>query len=112
MTHLPTGRYLSDSELNGFHLYFIERECLDADEIEPDAPLDLTLEYLKNLNIDFVAGNLMSGDSDAAKRYNSQYQEIIDAGMFVNVSRLNGISTTDIIERAVAANSAKVERAA
>lgn len=76
------------------------RHVPGVDEVVGHAPLDLTLEYLDSLNVDFVGGNLMEGDSQKAKEYNSQYQVIIDAGKFMNIPRTDGISTTEIIERA------------
>lgn len=84
-------------------------ECPDVDEVLSHAPLDLTLEYLQKHKIDYVAGNLMDGDSEAAKRYNSQYQIILDMDRFINVPRMEGISTTDIINRAVAGADTKSE---
>jgi len=76
------------------------KECPSVDEVVAHAPLDLTMDYLDKLKIDYVAGNLMDGDSQKAKEYNSQYQVILDADRFINVPRMAGISTTDIIERA------------
>ena len=77
-------------------------QCPGVDEILPNAPLDLTIEYLNELKIDFVCGNLMDGESESAKRYNAQYKGIIDAGRFLNVPRTEGISTTMLIQRAEA----------
>lgn len=70
-----------------------------VDEIMPNAPLDLTLMFLDENEIDFVCGNLAEGNSEEAKRYNAQYEEIINAARFISTPRTNGISTSEIFRR-------------
>lgn len=78
------------------------RQSPGVDEVMPDAPLKLTLDYLDSIDVTYVCGNLMVGDSIEAREYNSMYMDIVRAGRFLNIPRTEGISTTDILDRVVA----------
>lgn len=74
--------------------------CRYVDEVLRGCPWVLTLDFLDEMKIDFVAHDDLpygSGGGGAA----DIYKEVKDAGRFVATQRTEGISTSDLISRVV-----------
>ena len=55
--------------------------------------------HTPNCRFSFVC--VWEGDSQKSKEYNASYQSAIDANKFIHISRTEGISTTDVIDRII-----------
>lgn len=73
------------------------QECSYVDVILPDAPLEVTLEWIQKHRIDIV----VHGDDISPESMNTFYKTPIELGIFYLVPYTSGISTTDIIKRIV-----------
>jgi ethanolamine-phosphate cytidylyltransferase len=70
--------------------------CKWVDEVTGDAPYVTTLATLAKYNIDFtVHGEDITTDAEGV----DSYQEVKDAGKFRLITRTQGVSSTDLIER-------------
>lgn len=74
------------------------RHCRWVDEVAADAPWQVTMEFLKEHNIDYVAHDDLpyasAGDDDI-------YRPVKEMGMFLTTQRTEGISTSDIITKII-----------
>ena len=69
--------------------------CRYVDEVIPDAPLIVDLEWIKKHNIHVV----VHGDDFSEDLLQLCYKVPIEMGIFEKVPYTPGISTTDIIKR-------------
>jgi len=92
LTYAMKGRTV----MNESERYEAVRHCRYVDELVPDAPWLLDVEFLERNKIDFVAhDDLPYGAGDA----DDIYKWLKDRGQFVATQRTEGISTTDVIAR-------------
>lgn len=68
--------------------------CRYVDQVQPDAPLDVTERFMEKEMIDLV---VYSDELSEAQR--EHYRVPIRLGRFATVARYEGISTTQIIEK-------------
>lgn len=73
----------------------VVESCCHVDEIIPNAPLNVTLEYLDNLNIDYVC----HGDDANEDNIEKWYGEIRKQGRLKLIPYTKNISTTNLLER-------------
>ncbi len=72
----------------------IVRACKYADEVIPNAPLEITHDFLKFHNIDIV----IHGDDMTEFHQNVNYRVPIELGIMRTIPYYKGISTTEIIK--------------
>jgi glycerol-3-phosphate cytidylyltransferase-like family protein len=73
----------------------VVRACRYVDEVVPDAPDIVTLEFLRDNDIAMVA----HGDDLSDEAIATVYAEVAAAGMLQLVPRRTGLSTTQLIRR-------------
>lgn len=73
----------------------IVESCRYVDEVVPNAPLNVTLDYLDSLNIDYVC----HGDDIDADKISSWYGEINNNGRLKLIPYTANISTTNLLQR-------------
>lgn len=71
------------------------KECCYVDEVIPDAPLQITLDWIRQHEIDLI----IHGDDISAENIESFYGIPQKLGIFMLVPYTPGISTTEIIRR-------------
>jgi cytidyltransferase-like protein len=71
------------------------KSCKYVDEVVLNAPLQLKREYLIENNIDYV----IHADGIDPKEAEHMYSAAIELGLYIEVPRTEGISTTDLIQR-------------
>ena len=69
--------------------------CRYVDEVVPNAPLEITREWIENHNIDLI----MHGDDVSSETRNTWYSVPIEMGIYQSVGYTEGISTTELISR-------------
>eukprot|EP00268_Persea_americana_P034691 TRINITY_DN342_c0_g2_i1.p1 TRINITY_DN342_c0_g2~~TRINITY_DN342_c0_g2_i1.p1 ORF type:complete len:329 (+),score=72.63 TRINITY_DN342_c0_g2_i1:96-989(+) len=74
------------------------RHCRWVDEVIPDAPWVVTMEFLDKHKIDFVAHDSLPY-ADASGAGKDVYEFVKSIGKFKETKRTDGISTSDIIMR-------------
>ncbi|XP_076435882.1 LOW QUALITY PROTEIN: choline-phosphate cytidylyltransferase A-like [Babylonia areolata] len=84
--------------MNEFERYEAVRHCRYVDEVVTDAPWTVTMEYLKEHKIDFVAHDDLPYTTGSA---DDVYKFVKEQGMFLPTQRTEGISTTDVITRII-----------
>lgn len=77
------------------------RHCKWVDEVYPNAPWVITEEFMKDLEIDYVAHDGDYYDTP----WGDAYQVPKKLNKFIDTLRTEGISTTDIIQRILRNNS-------
>lgn len=94
LTHSKKGRTV----MNDMERYEAVRHCRYVDEIVPEAPWEISDEFLEKHKIDFVAHDEIPYANDDS---NDLYAHIKARGMFVPTERTEGVSTSDIVARIV-----------
>jgi choline-phosphate cytidylyltransferase len=74
------------------------RHCKWVDEVISDAPWQVTLDFLKEHEIDYVAHDDLPYASAGA---DDIYKPVKELGMFLTTQRTDGISTSDIITKII-----------
>ena len=69
--------------------------CRYVDEVVPNAPLEITREWIEKHNIDLI----MHGDDVSSETRNTWYSVPIEMGIYQSVGYTQGISTTELILR-------------
>jgi cytidyltransferase-like protein len=69
--------------------------CRYVDEVVPNAPLEITREWIEKHNIDLI----MHGDDVSSETRNTWYSVPIEMGIYQSVGYTQGISTTELISR-------------
>lgn len=69
--------------------------CRYVDEVVPNAPLEITREWIEKHNIDLI----MHGDDVAPEVKARWYGVPIEMGIYKSVGYTEGISTTELISR-------------
>jgi cytidyltransferase-like protein len=73
--------------------------CRYVDEVVPNAPLEITHEWIEKNQIDLI----IHGDDVAPEVRNTWYKIPIEMGIYKSVGYTEGISTTELIARIKAA---------
>ncbi|HIF12790.1 MAG TPA: cytidyltransferase-like protein [Dehalococcoidia bacterium] len=74
--------------------------CRYVDEVVPNAPLEITRDWIEKHNIDLI----MHGDDVAPEVRDVWYGVPIEMGIYKSVGYTDGISTTELISRIKAAD--------
>ncbi len=69
--------------------------CRYVDEVVPNAPLEITREWIEKHDIDLI----MHGDDVSPKTRDTWYSVPIEMGIYQSVGYTEGISTTELISR-------------
>ena len=69
--------------------------CRYVDEVVPNAPLEITLDWIEKHNIDLI----IHGDDVAPEIRDAWYGVPIKLGIYKSVGYTSGISTTELISR-------------
>ena len=77
--------------------YFMLISCIYVDEVIKDAPLNLTIDFLKKHNIDLVVHSF--SDKKDKDKQNILFQKIISINKFQEIPYSLRCSTTNIIKR-------------
>ncbi|KAG1354224.1 choline-phosphate cytidylyltransferase 2-like [Cocos nucifera] len=93
-----TCRYKGKTVMTESERYESLRHCKWVDEVIPDAPWVITLEFLDKHKIDFVAHDALPY-ADASGAGKDVYEFVKSVGKFKETKRTDGISTSDIIMR-------------
>ncbi|KAF3959839.1 hypothetical protein CMV_015391 [Castanea mollissima] len=93
-----THKYKGKTVMNEKERYESLRHCRWVDEVIPDAPWVLTLEFIDKHQIDYVAHDSLPY-ADASGAGNDVYEFVKSIGKFKETKRTDGISTSDIIMR-------------
>jgi cytidyltransferase-like protein len=75
--------------------------CKYVDEVVPNAPLEITREWIDQHQIDLI----IHGDDVAPETRDKWYGVPIEMGIYKSIGYTDGISTTELIERIRAADS-------
>ncbi|KAL1834464.1 choline-phosphate cytidylyltransferase 1 [Daucus carota subsp. sativus] len=95
-----THKYKGKTVMTDKERYESLRHCKWVDEVIPDAPWVVTMEFLDKHRIDYVAhDSLPYADTSGAGK--DVYEFVKSIGKFKETKRTEGISTSDIIMRIV-----------
>ncbi|KAF5474573.1 hypothetical protein F2P56_006461 [Juglans regia] len=93
-----THKYKGKTVMNEKERYESLRHCRWVDEVIPNAPWVLTMEFLDKHQIDYVAHDSLPY-ADASGAGKDVYEFVKSIGKFKETKRTDGISTSDIIMR-------------
>ena len=77
------------------------RHCRYVDEVYKGCPWVITMDFLEDLKIDFVAHDDLPYTSGSSGGSGDIYKFVKEAGRFAATQRTEGISTSDLISRVV-----------
>nr|AFK47518.1 unknown [Lotus japonicus] len=95
-----THKYKGKTVMTEKERYESLRHCKWVDEVIPDAPWVITMEFLDKHQIDYVAHDSLPY-ADTSGAGNDVYEFVKSVGKFKETKRTEGISTSDIIMRII-----------
>ena len=81
--------------------YEAVRHCRYVDEVMKGCPWSITMEFLEEMKIDFVAHDDLPYSCGSGGTSGDIYKFVKEAGRFAATQRTEGISTSDLISRVV-----------